>query len=159
MDIRNSVWNFLCKVVTGIVKLARALKEALTLGDAPRNLGLTNQTVATVASAAVPIFLSPHSIEIAGATTKGALLSVLSPLSHYGPSAMGWIAFKVNLASSLVVGSAVATCLISLLLVGGIRLVLHLDKRFGVFSSFAEDLRAVVDWFKSIFARGFAYAP
>ena len=43
--IGNWIWNFFVKVGSGIVKITRALGEALTLGDAPRNLGITNQTV------------------------------------------------------------------------------------------------------------------
>jgi hypothetical protein len=52
--ITNWILKYFWKPVVGIGKMAKALKEAVTLADAPRNLGVTHQTVTTVASAAVP---------------------------------------------------------------------------------------------------------
>lgn len=148
----KSVWNLLCKVAAGIGKITRALKEALTLGDAPRNLGITSQTVTAVASAAVPIVLSPNITELLGGAARSVVVPTLSWLSQHGLTAFVWIEFKLSLAPAIVIGSALATCGISLLLLCGIRLLQRLDKRLSIFAGFAENLRAAIDWFKSIFA-------
>jgi hypothetical protein len=150
--ILNSVWNLLCKAASGIGKITRALKEALTIGDAPRNLGITTQTVATVASAAVPIVLPPSTIAFLGSLVKSLVVPALSWVSQHGLSAFGWVAFKLSLAPAMILGSALATCGISLLLLCGIRLLQRLDKRLSIFAGFAENLRAGIDWFNSIFA-------
>ncbi len=156
--IANCIWKYFCKLVSGIGKMARALKEALTLGDAPRNLGLTRQTATTVASAVVPIVLPQQIIELLGSTAQGAVVSVSSWLSHHGVSAAGWIAFKLGLASAAAIGSAIATCGVCILLLCGIRFLQRLDKRFSIFSGFAETWRAVMDWIRSIGESSFGSA-
>jgi hypothetical protein len=156
--ILNRVWNFLCKVVAGIGKITRELKEALTLGDAPRNLGITTQTITTVAGAAVPMVLSPDTIAFLGSFVKSLVAPGLSWLSQHGPWAVGWIAFKLGLAPAMVWGSALATCGIPMLLLCAIRLLQRADQRLSIFATFAENLRATWDWFKSIFVDAFSFA-
>jgi hypothetical protein len=149
--ILNSVWNLLCKAVVFVGKIARELKEALTVGNAPRNLGITTQTVTTVAGAAVPIVLSPEIIAFLGSLVK-SFASPLSWLSQHGLWGLGWIAFRLSLAPAMVLGTALATCGISILLLCGIRLVQRLDQRLSIFAGFAENLRAGANWLNSIFA-------
>jgi hypothetical protein len=151
-QIGNWIRNFFIKVGSEIVKITRALRDALTVGDAARNLGITNQTVTTVASAAVPIVLPPGTVESAGVATKTAVVSALSWLSNHGLTAAGWITFKVSVVPSFVVGSAIATFGISILLLGGIALLQHGDPRVSIFSRFVEDARAGIAWLKSIFS-------
>lgn len=150
--IGRFVLNLLWKAVAGVGKIAKALKEALTIGDAPKNLGITTQTVTAVASAAVPVLLPPQLIEFLGALLKSAVVSPLSWLSQHGLSALGWVSFKLSVAPAVMFGSALATCAISILLLCAIRLVQRLDPRLSPFATFAENLRAAWDWFKSIFA-------
>ncbi len=150
----NSFWNLVCKAVVFVGKITRELKEALTLGDAPRNLGITTQTVTTVAGAAVPVVLSPDTITFLGSFVKSLFVPALSWFSQHGLSALGWVAFKLSLVPATVLGTALAACGISVLLLCGIRLVQRLDQRLSIFAGFAENLRAGADWLKSIFAFG-----
>jgi hypothetical protein len=149
--IGNSFWTFLCKVVTGIVEFTRDLRDALTLGDAPRNLGVTHQTVASVASIAAPIVLPPGTAESLGLAAKHVAVAVSSSLAHHGLPALGWMALKLTFVPSVVLGSAIATCGISILILTGFYLLNQADKRFSVVAGVIENFRAVIDSFKSIF--------
>jgi hypothetical protein len=150
--IGNSIWKFICKVVTGIIKVAQQLRDALAVGNAPRNLGVTNQTVTKVASAAVPIVLPPGTAESLGFGVRHLAASASLWLSQHGLTALGWITFKVSIVPAFLIGSAIATCGIAILLLYGIGLLQRRDKRLSIFSRFVEDVRAGVGWFKSIFS-------
>ena len=150
--IGNWIWNFFVKVGSGIVKITRALGEALTLGDAPRNLGITNQTVTKVASAAVPIVLPPGTAESLGLGAQHLAFSASLWLSQHGLTALAWITFKVSIVPAFVVGSAIATCGIAILLLCGIRFLQQRNPQLSHSSRFVEDVRTSIEWFKSIFS-------
>ena len=150
--VKNWIWNFFVKVGSGIVKITRAIREALTVGDAPRNLGISNQTVTAIASAAVPMVLPPGGAEAVGVAAKNVTFAGFSWLSHHGLTAAGWIAFKVSMVPAFVVGSAIATLGIAILLLCGIRFLQQRNPRLSLFSRFVEGVRTSIEWFKSIFS-------
>jgi hypothetical protein len=150
--IGNSIWNFLCKIATGIVKVARELRDALMVGDAPRNLGITDQTVTKVASAAVPIVLPPGTAESLGLGAQHLAFSASLWLTEHGLTALGWFTFKVSIVPAFVVGSAIATCGIAILLLCGIRFLQQRNPRLSPFSRSVDDVRTSIEWFKSIFS-------
>lgn len=150
--IGNWIWNFFVKLGSGIIKITRELRDALTVGDAPRNLGITDQTVTKVASAAVPIVLPPGTAESLGAGAQHLAFSGSLWLTQHGLTALGWITFKVSVVPAFVVGSAIATCGIAILLLCGIRFLQQRDPGLSPFSRFVENVRISIEWFKSIFS-------
>src|SRR5580700_1759521 len=150
--VGNWIWNFLCKIATGIIKVARPVRDALTVGNAPCNLGITDQTVTKVASAAVPIVLPPGTAESLGICAQHLAFSASLWLTKHGLTAAGWITFKVSIVPAFVVGSAIATCGIAILLLCGIRFLQQRSPRLSPFSRSVDDVRTSIEWFKSIFS-------
>jgi hypothetical protein len=153
-EAAKRLWNFLCKIVRGIIRIGQKLADALTLGDAPRNLGLTNQTVTTVAAAVAPVIVPPGTIERLGAAAKALTLHVLAPISHLVPG-LGVAALKVSLSSPAVIGCALATCAVAVILLVGLRLVERVDARVPAVARFAESCRVFIDRLKSVFSFAF----